>query len=74
MIFGGLRLQKTDMIDGLVVVRPHGGLDRRVVAVLLHEEVGAAPDVAIRNHFCWTSFTAASASAPVMSGRARWTA
>ncbi len=50
MIFGGLRLQKTDMIDGLVVVRPHGGLDRRVVAVLLHEEVGAAVDVEVVGH------------------------
>ena len=26
-------------------IRPHGGLDRRVLAVLLHENVGAVEDV-----------------------------
>ncbi len=28
-------------------IRPHGGLDRRVLAVLLHEDVGAAVDVEV---------------------------
>ncbi len=28
-------------------IRPHGGMDRRVLAVLFHEEVGAAVDVEI---------------------------
>ncbi len=28
-------------------VRPHGGLDRRVLAVALHEDVGGAVDVEV---------------------------
>ena len=30
--------------------RPHGGLDRRVLAVVLHEEVGGAADVEDGDH------------------------
>ncbi len=28
-------------------VRPHGGMDRRVLAVLLHEDLGGAVDVEV---------------------------
>ena len=28
-------------------IRPHGGMDRRVIAVVLHEEVGRAVDVEV---------------------------
>ncbi len=31
-------------------IRPHGGLGRRVLAVLLHEDVGAAVDVEVGDH------------------------
>ena len=31
-------------------VRPHGGLDRRVLAVALHEDVGGAVDVEVGDH------------------------
>ena len=48
-------------------------MNRRVLAVLLHEDVGAAEDVEVGGHLCCTRLTAASASAAVMSGRARWT-
>ena len=33
-----------------VSIRPHGGLDRRVLAVALHEDVGGAVDVEARDH------------------------
>ena len=51
-------------------VRPHGGMDRRVLAVLLHEEAGGAVCVD-GDHWCHIRLTAASASEAVMSGRAR---
>ena len=31
-------------------IRPHGGMDRRVVAVLLHEDLGGAVDVEVGDH------------------------
>ncbi len=31
-------------------IRPHGGMDRRVLAVLLHEGLGAALDVQVGGH------------------------
>ncbi len=31
-------------------IRPHGGVDRRVLAVLLHEDVGGAVDVEVGDH------------------------
>ncbi len=55
-------------------IRPHGGLDRRVGAVLFHEDVGGAEYVEVGDHSCRTRLTAARASEAVMSGRARWTA
>jgi hypothetical protein len=42
--------------------------------VALHEDAGGAVDVEVGRHLCCTRLTAASASAAVMSGRARWTA
>ena len=55
-------------------IRAHGGMDRRVFAVLLHEEISGAVDVEVGDHLCCTRLTAASASAAVMSGRTCWTA
>ncbi len=55
-------------------VGPHGGMDRRVGAVVLHEHVGRAVYVEVGGHSCRTKLTAASASEAVMSGRTRWTA
>ena len=31
-------------------IRPHGGLDRRVLAVALHEDLGGAVDVEVEDH------------------------
>ena len=31
-------------------IRPHGGMERRVLAVLFYEEVGAAPDAKVGGH------------------------
>ncbi len=56
------------------MLEAHGGMDRCVLAVLFYEEVGAAKYVEVGDHLCCTRLTAASASAAVMSGRARWTA
>ncbi len=55
-------------------IRPHGGMDRRVLAVVLHEEVGGAVDVEGGDHSRHTRLTAASASEAVMSNRAYNTA
>ncbi len=55
-------------------VGAHGGTDRRALAVLLHEEVGGAPDVEVGDYLRCTKLTAASASEAVISGRACWTA
>ncbi len=49
-------------------------MDRRVLAVLLHEEVGGAVDVEVGGHLYRTRLTAASASEGFMSGCACWTA
>ncbi len=37
--------------------RPHGGMDRRVLAVLLYEEVGGAVDVEVGGHSPRARFT-----------------
>ncbi len=44
-------------------------MDRRVLAVLLYEGLGAAVDVQVGGHSCRTKLTAARASEAVMSGR-----
>ncbi len=44
-------------------IRPHGGLDRRVLAVLLHEQVGGAVDVEVGDYrLGLTEIVAASSS------------
>ncbi len=70
----GVRRGKAAFFSGCkshpATIAPAGGMDRRVLAVALHEGVGAAPDVKVGDHSCRTRLTAASASEAVMSGRA----
>ncbi len=64
------------ILAGLAAVRMSfrkgwdGGMDRRVIAVLVYDDVRAAPDVEVRDHSRCIRLKAASESEVVMSGRA----
>ncbi len=50
-------------------IRPHGGMDRRVLAVLLYDDVGAAVDVEVGGHRSFMSACPSRGSAAWMAPR-----
>ncbi len=53
-----IRADVPGSVRDLVIMR--GGMDRRVLAVLLHEQVGGAVDVEVEDHSCCTSHSSKS--------------